>query len=561
MTTSSARRAWLPAFSTAIVLAAAGCSTRITTKHVATPAPAVLEDEGIHYYLPRTIVRVSIPVTETATRAGAYADLAPLFFPFANPKNILPTAAGYSIDPTTVTFVSRGVRDPGQHYVVKPTGYWWANTIFKFALSSDGVVNKLDITFENRSVDLTLTAIETAAGIAAKVASTSAAALVEAQPRTGALVLPTACPYYGGERADMNKGQRAMYDTLVSRYRPLYCHLFPEDRDAVFGGVSLDILLRYLGPTLEADLKRDSEWLRKDPALSKVQKFISARALIQELDALRSANAELLNRWPANASVDVVKVIQDARTTRMKEILGQFFGTKSTDPAYAVAIFDVDAGNPAEGKAVELFKLSEDGGICAVDAAQLGAAVPVADCSKATKPIEAVTATVTNNSAPINTDDSASKGTASAAPSGESGIRYRIPGQGTLVLKQAATELGRSVMDVAQFGAIASLPKRTGGLKTQYTVELDPATGALRDITVGNAGMLTNEAITRSGKAAESAIDTRRALTAPPPAGPSAQEQAEKERKLKEEQLRIRLLDECLQDPTKAGCADLITPE
>jgi len=44
----------------------------------------------------------------------------------------------------------------------------------------------------------------------------------------------------------------------------------------------------------------------------------------------------------------------------------------------------------------------------------------------------------------------------------------------------------------------------------------------------------------------------------PAPAPPTEQQKAEKDRKLKEEQLKILLLQSCLADPTQAGCVDLV---
>src|SRR5215471_19703736 len=116
----------------------ASCSSSIVTRHVAqvtTPAP-VAKYEGIHYFLPKTIVRVSVPVTETAKAPGPYADVAPFFFPDADPKSIITKAsASYSIDPEAVTIATRGVKDLGQEYVLKPTGQLFADTKFHFVLS------------------------------------------------------------------------------------------------------------------------------------------------------------------------------------------------------------------------------------------------------------------------------------------------------------------------------------------------------------------------------------------------------------------------------------------
>jgi hypothetical protein len=541
-----------------LALLSAGCSTRIATRHVAPSSDAVLRDEGIHYYLPRTLVRVSIPVSETTTKAGPYADLAPHFFPFVDPKRILTNSTAYSIDPTAVTFASRGVRDPDHHYVVKPTGDWWANTVFKFSLASDGVVNKLDISVENRSVDLTLTAIEAAAGIASKVATGGAAAAL-ALPKTPVDVATVnrtlaKCPFYDGARGDMSAKQQEKFATLVARYRDAYCYMFPEDRDAVFNGKSWDVFLRYLRTEI-LDLPSDELALRKEAASTKIRKYLSGRSLVEELDTIQSNNAGLLNQLAPNSSVEVWRAIQEARLARTKEILAQFFGTRSSDPAHAVAIFDIDPETAKPSKTTDLFDLSATDGICAVAAGSTPvSSLPIVACSTAPQKIAVDIQAIGPVVAAV-----------AAAPSGESGIRYRIPGHGQLTLtsSKGATreELGRAFLDIAQYGSVASLPKRTGGLKTQYTVELDPASGALRDITVGNEGILTSDAISRAGKIAESAIDTKRALNPPSPTAPSAQELAERERKLKEERLRIVLLDECLSDPGKAGCAELIKPE
>lgn len=537
----------------------AGCSTRISTRHIK-PFDAVFRDEGIHYYLPRTVVRVSIPVAETTSEPGAYTDLAPLFFPYLDPSKVLGKRSSYSVDPNKISFVSKGVRDPKHHYLVNPTGDWWADTAFKFSLGDDGVVNKFDITVENRSVDLALTVAEVAAGLASKIATGGVAGSVdvtELEKKTLDVTL-RACPFYEGAGADMSADQKNRFKNISPRFRDLYCYLFPEDRDDVFTSGFQAVLLSYVEPALTA-LPGDKQALRKPPASTKVRKFLSARSLIDELNTIQSNNASFLNEPPRQTTADVWKAVQDSRVARIKEILRQFLGTKVTDPAFALAAFEIDLDETIVSGAKDLFNFSPDEGICAVSGDSGGlkivSTLPLVSCIK---PVVQISLSYHRlGSAPTPSSDSAPI---------DSGIRYRIPGQGALEVTQATagkppTELGRTLVDVAQYGSIASLPRKTGGLKTQYAVELNPSTGALRDITVGNKSMITSDGIKRVGGLAGTAIDTKRALNPAAPAPVSAQATAEKERKLKEEQLRILLLNDCIKDPTKSGCADLVKPQ
>ncbi len=565
----------LPAFT----VLSNGCASRITTTHV---APKSAPPPGIHYFLPRTIVRVSVPVKETVKTPGQYADLALHFFPHVEKTSVIrDSSTTYTIQREKISFTPRGVRDPNLEFVLVPTGQWFADTTFQFSVDAEGVATKIDATVDNKSVEIGLAFAEAAGGIAAKAFSRGIAggpaALKDKVP-------PPSTPCNDAQA--FNEVEKAVYAKLSGRYLTLFCYLpselrlqvFPRDGDWRHPAALLSFMSAEFAKCGTA-AGYDPNCLRDEKAGEKLSRFLGAERLVYELDKIEAENPDFLNgQRLENVQPPLWKDVSDQRKNRVTEILTFFFGTRTVDPDYWSGSFDVDMPDAGPLPRQELFKFSPQTGICtlAPDSATIRLVSPVdvnqAGCGPSAS-TESVFLGMSTVSAPVALSGSPTPPT----PPAGTGITYRLPGLAQVSLfntvrtvtgkdggeqttETASNQIARQFVEIAQLGRLASLPPKVGGMSTQYSLQLDPATGMLREILVGNKAAITSDAIRRAGGVVTSAIDTKRAADAAnqAPAPLTEQQRLAKERSTKEELLRIRLIDECLADSSRPGCAALV---
>lgn len=102
--------------------------------------------------LPKTLLRVSLPSLNTTETPGPFADLAPYFLPATTANDIIQTVKHtYLIDKAAVTVTSRGVKDPDQMYVVRPTGGIFADTKFYFVLKDQYVPSAISTALQQNA--------------------------------------------------------------------------------------------------------------------------------------------------------------------------------------------------------------------------------------------------------------------------------------------------------------------------------------------------------------------------------------------------------------------------
>jgi hypothetical protein len=73
------------------------------------------------------------------------------------------------------------------------------------------------------------------------------------------------------------------------------------------------------------------------------------------------------------------------------------------------------------------------------------------------------------------------------------------------------TEIGRNALKVAQLGVTASIPASAAGRKTQYTIDFDEATGALKNFKLASNALLEKSIVDEAGGAANDIIGARQA--------------------------------------------------
>jgi Domain of unknown function (DUF4831) len=72
-------------------------------------------------------------------------------------------------------------------------------------------------------------------------------------------------------------------------------------------------------------------------------------------------------------------------------------------------------------------------------------------------------------------------------------------------------ELGRNRLKVAQLGVIASLPASAAGRTTQYTIDFDEATGALKNFKLASNALLEKSVVEEAGAAATDIVTAKQA--------------------------------------------------
>jgi hypothetical protein len=152
-----------------------GCrSSTVVKKLVANNAVNISKSQtktidGVMYNLPKTIVQVTVPVNKLTKTPGEFEEFAPCFFPESESKDrIKVKETTYSIGQPS--FSSRGLADTSETYVIKTKGKYFESKSLFMEYGPGNVLQKGEAESKNETLEFTLKAISTAAGIAAKVA-------------------------------------------------------------------------------------------------------------------------------------------------------------------------------------------------------------------------------------------------------------------------------------------------------------------------------------------------------------------------------------------------------
>ncbi len=167
---------------TILLLGVIGCPTKTSVKKLTNVASnnSSLESptnrkrqtdrlEGVVYRLPRTVLQITVPVKKVTKQPGNFSDFAPCFFSKKESDNrTKEKTVKFSIE--TPSFASRGEPDPDHTYVVNTKGgYFQAKTIF-MEYTSTGLLTKGEAETTDNSLDFTIKAIGTVAGLGMNIA-------------------------------------------------------------------------------------------------------------------------------------------------------------------------------------------------------------------------------------------------------------------------------------------------------------------------------------------------------------------------------------------------------
>jgi hypothetical protein len=150
-----------------------GCAGTV----IVTPVPASIAKgakanlDGVLYALPRTVVKVAVPLQRVRSKKGIYADYGDLFFPDAFSSDEYAKEDGknaFSIGKSA--FSTYGEPDLSRLYYVRLTGGGPVDRTASLDYTEQGAVSGVQAGAENYTTDIVLAAVSAAAGITARVA-------------------------------------------------------------------------------------------------------------------------------------------------------------------------------------------------------------------------------------------------------------------------------------------------------------------------------------------------------------------------------------------------------
>jgi hypothetical protein len=546
----------------AAMMSTACFKSKIVAKRVPTGPPAPVSKElkvnGVTYALPRTVVKISIPVKMTVESPGELEMFAPCFFSEEVASQRI-TAAGKSLSIEPATFSSRGEPDPNQHFIVKTKGGYFEHKSMLLEYTPEGVLTKAEAESKDESLEFAIATAKTIISIGAKAATPAAfaadntpqqicrAAIAADQARSVANLadeLETAFLPAGAEadnakteaqlafasaedarRATTEARARAAADAAIAHARSAETHTrnaantagaIPEKDAAKAGGERLKEVLSGV-----SDLGNGNAPTTK--FLNDYEKAVEVSDTIKLLKEQREklASGQVSTATPGTMSADTLKLMLKETDDTIEAYQNSYFlgitKEKNWTGAFEFTPPTITPGvalpAPASGT---FFWFDENKGLCEGPAAvALGIKIPKKFKQEAGCAMPAGTTVsvrverntdhdtfLTNlNSAHMNDE----------ARDRDRGFYYRVPAKAVAILQSGATELSRDDLVVAQYGIVASLPASSSGRTTQYAIVLDESTGALQNFKLASDGLLQKSILDDAATSANAIIDAKKA--------------------------------------------------
>lgn len=524
---------------------------------------------GVTYYLPQTVVSVSVPVVKTTWSPGLHSDLLPYFFPC--PKDILlsdPRPAspprcgvdtgtygkavpGFDLDDATAT--TRAERDLGQVFTVDYKSrwfQWFVDRKFGIEMSEAGIPGKVTAEATDHTLEFVGQVLKSGAAVYSKaltggILSAAAPSSDKVQQANAAIASKNYIPCPNASDLQIIFAQYLDKDDYH-----FFCALKPGDRDQYMKmpeGLQKDFR-RYVAPDIA------SVTTANPPDRSKVTRFLEGFQIFQRIGDAAKKREGLLDGTTGEQAPDVfnarLKLVED----QIAADAADFFGTSRKKTVW-IGQFEVRA----EAVKVKAFVWDEDKGICdATPGDGVVLAGPAPDLGKCdAQPQKDKRHTYSISLSSANTKVKLENGAAPSvrvasvtledASNRNTGFFYRVPGTGKF--ETFSDDQRTLVQDVAiaQFGNIAALPQSTGGRRSAITLELYGTTGGLKTLSIASDAAVDKSLISDAETAAGSVVDARAAkLKADTPAAADPLADLEKQRKMLEEQLKIKELKEKL---------------
>ncbi|MET0649720.1 MAG: DUF4831 family protein [Pyrinomonadaceae bacterium] len=280
-----------------------------------------------------------------------------------------------------------------------------------------------------------------------------------------------------------------------------------------------------------------------DDAEAFANEFELARKVNKRIEELRENREDLTSgvRLPTNLSADAIKLlIEQAEATITKLERTYFLGTKDSDTWTGDFRFVPVKADPSGVNAVQTSQMlivQTKGGLCPTvesnrQEIKIKPSFVAKDCPDPSYPDgllkggEGVWVRVSR----VRDNDGFLNGMAVAnardEQRGKRGFYYRIPAAAIVTLFKSKTLPGdgfkpeaknvaaRENMKVAQLGVTASLPASSSGRTTQYTIDFNEATGAMKNFKLASNALLEASLAEEAGGAVTDVITAKKARDA-----------------------------------------------
>jgi hypothetical protein len=511
----------------ATMLIASGCfESKVTTSKVNPASPGDRRTmNGVFYALPRTVVKVDIPIVRTNKLPGVLAVFTPCFLPDSD--FVIRKKTSFAIDNSNVKFDTMFIPDTDEIYMIKTKGGMFETRNLELKLTESGVLIKASADVTNETIDIITGTIKTGSSLLAKALTIPLAAGV------GLDAAQTAC------RAKVV----ALWEEELEL--PLYTFI-----DAA-GNINEAALSAH--PQIPEELKN-------------VGKFIGgyrqADAIATEIEELETRRKDIISHPDSatpNVRAETLKLLIDELDTKIDDLKNTYFlGSESKliwNPTFRFT--------PTTAVLTSsFFKLSKEHGVCAITVSQGVREDPRFKITKQCPggapsckpsqlvPVACVGQPVTLALMPGEDGEGGAGGNlfanrviaANLRQTGDRGFYYRIPARAIALLTHGPNELGRGPLSIAQLGTVVSLPASTGGRRTKYDLELYEASGGLKNFSLGSSALIQQKNIDDVAAGASSLIEAKGERNkAKAPA--DELQQLERQRKILEEKKKIRDLE------------------
>lgn len=515
----------------------------VTTKVSPADAGKGKEMNGIFYALPRTIVKVDVPVVRTSKQPATFSVFTPCFFP--NENYVAKKETGFAIDSEKVRFETLFIPDTNEVYMIKTRGNMFETRNLEVSLTESGVLLKTSAEVTNDTIDIVTGTIKTAAGLVAK-----------------------GLPVFLSDTGELTNDEENCRTLLVENWieDSKLTSSSVVGTDAVGQNIQVNDLF-----VVDAGVRKTaSDKLALVANLPKVIRdkadfkggYGAAKQIADRIEELEARRLAIVSEDPypsPGLRADTLRIALDEMTKKITELKeNNFLGSESKLTWNASFRFNPDPANLERS----LFTLSKEYGVCSINVNQgirpdprfkIGKTCPggAATC----KPSQMVAVACNGDivkvtTAPGENGEGGAGGdllanrvrTAQLRQGGERGFYYRIPGRAIALLFHGASEIGRAPVSIAQFGEVVSLPASTGGRKTKYALELYEASGGLKNFSMGSSALIQQKNIDDVAGATSTLIEAKGERNkAKAPA--DELQQLEKQRKILEERKKIRELE------------------